>query len=205
MAEKITEQVQEIFADKEQWDQFLKLITQKDNIKNDWLGKLKPHLNEIFTVDNVVDEWEFDSTDGDYRWYLKEYGRGSLYLAFWQNKNEFQFVLYAEDEKLNISLLRKEMRKKEYQHIISAFDRLDYLLEDDEDRYLIKEIGNFSFGDISDTNLDVDSLAWYANYKTDDFVLQIQQKVDKFIKNKDITKLFANLIDSTKILPRLKK
>ena len=196
MAERITGQVQEIFADKEQWDAFLELIPNKDKIKDDWFDKLKPCLNKIFAVDNIVDEWEYDSTD-QYKWYLKAYGKESLFLAFWWGKDFIEFVLYAGNS-LDLTLLKQKLREKEYEPIISAFDRLDYYLEEDNEGYLLKEFGNFCFGDISDKTLDVNSLAWYANYKTDEFASQIQQKVDKFIKNKDITKLFKELNDSTK-------
>jgi hypothetical protein len=196
MAEKITGQVQEIFADKEQWDAFIELAPNKDNIKNDWLARLKPCMNKLFAVDNIVDEWEYDSTGDEYNWYLKDYGKESLFLAFWWDKEYTEFGLYA-GKSLDLSLLKQKLREKEYKPIISAFDHLDYHLEEDDDRGLLRDWGNFCFGDISYKNLDAYSLAWYANYKTEEFASQIQQKVNKYIKDKDITKLFKELNEST--------
>ena len=200
MAEKITKQVQEIFKEKEQWEAFLELIPNKDKIIDDWNSKLKSSLNKMFGVENIVDEWEFDSTN-EFKWYLRSSGKETLYLML----DGTDFCLYANGEILDISQLKKLLREKDYLPILSAFERIDYLLEDDEEWYLISETGNFSFGDLSDNNIDSDSLAWYANYKTDDFAKQIQQKVDKFIKNKDITKLLTKLIDVTNIKNKKKK
>jgi hypothetical protein len=187
--EKIASQVEKLFSEKEQWDAFLELVPQKDTIKNEWLAKLKPSLIKIFNLDDVVDGWEFDSTENDYRWYLKDFGRNSIYLFF----DNFSFGLCANGDIMNIASLKIKLRDKAFLPIIAAFERLDYCLEDDEEWYLFYETGNFSFGSSLDKNIDEYSLSWYANYRNDDFALQLHQKVDRFRKNKEIIKLLVEL------------
>jgi hypothetical protein len=191
--EKITSQVENLFSEKEQWDAFLELSPQVDKIKNDWFTKIKSTLNKIFNVDDIVEGWEFDSTDGDYRWYLKEFGRNTIYLFF----DYSSFGLYANGETMNITSLKTKLREKACLPIIAGFERLDYCLEDDEEWYLLYETGNFSFGSSSDKYIDGNSLAWFANYRNEDLSFQLHQKVDKFRKNKEITKLFVDLNDLT--------
>lgn len=187
--EKITNQVEKLFSDKEQWDSFLELAPKKDTIKNDWYYKLSPPLIQSFNVDDVIEEWGFYSNPEDFRWYIKDFGNDSLYLAFWGN----EFVLFANGEVLQIEAIKQKLRSKKYSPILSAFERLDYCLDGDDDGYLLKEIGNFSFGDPCDKNIDIYSLSWYANYRNVDFVNQIKSKVDKFRKNQEVMKLFFDL------------
>jgi len=192
--DKITNEVEELFREKEQWESFLELTPKLEIIKKDWFSKLKPSLNSIFNVDDNIEEWEFDSTgDNDYRWYLKEFGRNTIYLFF----DCLSFGLYANGEIMNIHSLKSKLREKIFLPIRNSLERLDYCLEDDEEWYLIYETGNFSFGSMSDKNLDENSLAWYANYKNEEFTIQLKNKVDKFRKNKDIIKLFFELNNCT--------
>jgi hypothetical protein len=198
--EKITKQVENLFNEKEQWDAFLELCPQLNAIKGDWTAKIKSPLNKIFNVDDIVEGWEFDSTGyDDYRWYLKEFGRDTIFLSFSFCHDSPTFGLFANDDTMDIRSLKTKLREKTSLPIINGFDRLDCCLEDsDEGGYLLYEIGNFSFNSSSDRNIDADSLAWYANYRNEDFVSQLHQKVDKFRKNKDITKLFIELNGLTK-------
>ena len=186
---KITNQVENLFSEKEQWDSFLELAPQVETITNDWRAKLKSPLNKIFNADDIVEGWEFDSTEYDYRWFLKEFGRNSVYLFF----DFVRFGLMANADNMNIASLKKKLRDNNFLPIIKAFERLDYSLEDDEEWYLLLEIGNFSFGSSCDEHIDQNSLTWFANYKNEEFVSQLHQKVDKFRKNKEITKLFIEL------------
>jgi hypothetical protein len=188
--EKITNQVEKLFSDKNQWDAFLELVPVKDTIRDDWISKLCSPLVQIFNVDDFVDGWDFYPVAGDFRWYLKDFGNDSLYLSLSENV----FSLYANVDVLEKeSIIQKLRSNKEYGLILSAFERLDYCLEDDDDGYLLKEVGNFSFGCLHDNYLDFDSLAWFANYKNMEFVSQIHGKIDKFRKNQEITELFVKL------------
>ena len=47
MANYITEQVQETFSSKKEWESFLLLVQNKDNIQNDWLQTLRSKVNEM--------------------------------------------------------------------------------------------------------------------------------------------------------------
>jgi hypothetical protein len=85
------------------------------------------------------------------------------------------------------------LRERKYKPVISAFERLDWLLEDPASGYMLIEQSNFSFGDPNDGRIDLDKLAWYANYKTDEFVTQIARKVDRFRKDEKITELLREI------------
>jgi hypothetical protein len=64
--------------------------------------------------------------------------------------------------------------------------------------YIIDEKSNFAFGDENDGNIDYDTLAWYAHYRTADFVYQILRKVDRFRKDEHITELLHKINEATK-------
>ena len=190
----ITNQVEDLFKEKEQWDSFLELTPKLETIKKDWFSKLKPFLNSIFNVNDIVEDWEFDSTgDNDYRWYLKEFGRNTVYLFF----DNVSFGLCANGDIMNIKTLKSILREEKFLPVRASLERLDYCLEDDEEWYLLYETGNFSFDTSSNKNIDENSLAWYANYKSEEFTLQIQTKINKFRKNKNIVKLFEELNNYT--------
>jgi hypothetical protein len=200
MSNNIIGQVEELFSDAEQWKAFLELIPEKDTIRNAWFSKLKASLNKCFAVENIVDEWGFHSALNDYRWFLKDYGKESLCLVMWGGAAAIEgfpsiidFALWVDTEKFDAEAINTLLREKKYLPIISAFERLDFLLEDASDGYLIAEKSNFTFGDENDGNIPYDMLAWYANYKTQDFVSQVLCKVDRFRKDETITKLLREL------------
>ena len=58
---------------------------------------------------------------------------------------------------------------------------------------------NYLFeGELSNGNLNIDKLAWYANYKTEELANQIITKVNKFIKNPEITEMFREINELSK-------
>jgi hypothetical protein len=193
----ILEKVNECFSDKQQWETFCDLSPKQGDIRDGWLLKLKPALNQRFSPENLADGWEFYSSDHDYRWYLKKFGHESLHICLWHGEGAVgtttDFCLWANSDEVKIHTVYQLLREKEYSPVLGAFERKDWCLEDENDGYAIIEKGNWKFGDKNDGNLDLNTIAWYANYKTDEFVAQIQRKVDAFMRNEKITQLLFEI------------
>jgi hypothetical protein len=82
------------------------------------------------------------------------------------------------------------LNQQRYSPILSAFDRIDENHGEDSD-YKIIERGNFIFNTDSDGYYNIAQLAWFANYKTLEFVEQIKTKIDNFRKNQEVTNLLV--------------
>jgi hypothetical protein len=198
MSSNIISQVKECFSDKQQWETFCLLAGRKDEIRNGWFLKLKPALNQCFSVEKMVDGWEFYSVDDDYRWYLKDFGIDSLCIALWKSDDgndgeTTDFCLYANPEIIKMKIVYLLLHKKEYSPILEAFERKDWLFEDESSGYVVSEKGNWVFGDQDDGILNLDKISWYTNYKTDIFVQQIERKVSAFMKNGVVTQLLYEI------------
>lgn len=189
MANYITEQVQETFSSKKEWESFVLLVQNKNYIRDDWLQTLRSKVNEM-AINSLPDEWGFISLNlWDWRWFIKEYDANSLSLLqsginfnLWANRNFFE-------PKKTYDLLQES----KYSLIKSDFDRID-CVNDSNNEYRFTETGNYLFeGELSSGNLDIDKFAWYANYKTEELANQIITKVNKFIKNPEITEMFREI------------
>jgi hypothetical protein len=205
MSSNIIGQVKECFSDKQQWDTFCLLADRKEEIRKGWLLKLKPALNQCFSAEKLVEGWEFYSGDNDYCWYLKEFGPSSLRIALGIGDdingiegNTTDFALYANPDIVKMKTVYQLLHEKKYSLILEAFERKDWLLEDGSWGYVAIEKGNWEFGDKNDGSLDLDQIAWYANYKTDLFVQQIDRKVSAFMKNNAVTQLLYEINEKAK-------
>lgn len=196
MSNQVAQQVEEIFSDKEQWDSFLEICKNKDNIKGYWFSKFREKINEQFAINNISDSWGFSSWGiWDFKWFIKEFGRESL--GIWYQGNSFYLSgngnLYDGKQIFNM------LQESKYTPIVSAFDRQDEIPSVEANANIrIVERGNFYFGEYNDGYLDTDQLAWYAHYKTDDFVKQLIEKVDRFRKSEEITELLFDINMKTK-------
>lgn len=197
--EEVLVQVEKDFSERAQWRSFLELINYKNFIVNSWLGVLKTKLNTCFAVENVVEKWSYISKNiYDYRWFITEYGQESLCLLF----NSVSLHLWANREYFDLKKISSLLQEKRYLPIISSFDRHDEIKGED-DEYKIIEIGNFSF-DSTDSNdrhyYNNDQIAWYAKFKTEEFVQQIKNKVNKFRMDSNITDLLIEINEKCKII-----
>lgn len=194
MANYITEQVQETFSSKKEWESFLLLVQNKDNIQNDWLQTLRSKVNEM-VINSLPDEWGFVSLGlDDWRWFIKEYDTESLCLL----QEGINFSLWADECFLKPKKTYNLLQESKYSLIKSAFDRID-VIYGSNDAYRFTETGNYLFeGELSNGNLNIDKFAWYANYKTEELANQIITKVNKFIKNPEITEMFREINELSK-------
>jgi hypothetical protein len=192
----VLKQVEDDFSDWAQWNSFLELMNYKNPIRDSWLEKLKTELNTCFAVENVVEKWGYVSLNiWDYRWFIREFGQGSLCLRF-----DSSLHLWADRNVLNIQKVTSLLQEQEHIPIVSAFERPDIIYGADSD-YKITEKGNFIFDD-NDSNsghYNADQIAWYARYRTGDFVEQVKNKIDRFRRDNKITESFIEINRECKI------
>jgi len=185
---EVLKQVEKDFSERTQWESFLELITYKDKILDAWFETLRSEINNYFAVENVIDKWGYVSKGiWDYRWFITEFNQESLCLLF----DGCSFSLWVNSGFYDIKKISLFLFEKRYVPIISSFERTDDIKENQE--YRIVEHGNFVFGDASDGKYNHDQLAWYARFKTKEFVEQIKNKVDRFRKNAEVTSLLAEI------------
>ena len=195
MSNEIINQATDFFKSKEQWYSFLELFHSKDAIRSTWYQKLKEKMNEKFAKNDVVEKWGYHSWGTwDYRWYLKEYGHDSVCLWYIHNS----LHLWANPNVHNIQKLSDLLQQKKYLPIISSFDRQDEI-NDANSQYKIVERGNFSFDDPDDGHIDIDKLAWYAQYDTENLINQISKKINNFRKDENVTNLLLEINKETQI------
>lgn len=190
MSNIINEQVQEFFSIKQEWDSFLLLHQNKDSIRNNWFLKLKNKINEMVIPDGWgLISWGF----WDFRWFIKEYEANSLSLWQCANQNCYSLCLWANGNNFDRKKVYDLLQDNKYSLIKASFDRIDDICDSNND-YRFIERGNYAFeDDASSGNLDIDKVAWYANYKTNELAEQIIEKVNKFITNQEITEMFREI------------
>ncbi len=193
MSNFVTNQVQEIFSSKQEWESFLLLCQQKDAIRNDWFCNLKSKVNE-FALKTIPNEWGFVSWGlWDFRWFIKEFGGDSLSLWHRESDGYNSLCLWANGNLYDREKIFTLLQESKYSLIESSFDRIDDVCDANNDFRFI-ESGNYSFADELDSGrIDINKLAWYANYRTDELAEQIVAKVNRFITNPEITKMFIEI------------
>jgi len=176
-----------IFDTPEKWVSFLELEKKKQSIIDDiWYKKLFDELIYNFSKIDLVDGWNFYEDDWNLYWYLELFGKNSICLKFVWNgyfslANETRKEISSKDEVNNLCLLIKT-------HCFQRVDK-NYWGND-----IYAEEFNLSFGTSLDGNFnDSNILAWYAGNRTDEFVKQIQEKVNRFRKDEIITQQLIEL------------
>lgn len=198
MQKELLNQAMALFDSPEKWNAFVELANQKETIKWHYFQKLKQPLLNYFNA-NPVEGWACEPWGNhlyDVRWYLPEYGKNSLGLAIgWT----FEFHLRLEDPAGFDSEKMTQLLKTDYSMLLSGFNRIDRQFEHHSKAI---ETRNYAFGSPYDFNFDnaqLDKLSWYAGNKTDDFVRQIIEKVERFRQNKEFTRMLRELHERTKI------
>lgn len=187
MSTLFVNQAADIFKSAEEWNAFLEMVSVKDSIINAWYEKLDREIESYFH-ENRIEAWSFKRNSmGSYVWFVTEFGQDSLALwyEYWT-----QFSLFARHEQFNTDDIRKHPK---FHLLINTFGTGQRF---DNGGYFIKQTGDFSFSNSPyNGNFDKDSLAWYASNKTEELLKQIVQKVDKFRKDEQLTKI---IIESCK-------
>jgi hypothetical protein len=194
MQQELIKQAMGLFDTPEKWNLFLELVCRKDSIRDKWFTILKEKANKYFSTEGVVNGWGFKSSGfWNFHWYLSVHGEKSISL--WLEAGNF--LLYADGSYINIEEAESLLRTERFALIITAFG--NNIQELFNGNYFVKEERNFIFDSPDDGNFHYDRLAWYAGNRTEDFLEQIIDKVNRFRKNPEITKLLHELNSETKI------
>jgi len=191
MSKELIQQTANLFEQPktpEKWNAYLELTTQKEQIKNLWLNKLKSQLIKYFST-NIEEGWKWD--ENKMNWYLAEFGPESLAIWF---EGYTKFSLWVNNEKFKSDEITELLQTEKYSALLSAFSRIDIRFEGS---YQVIENGNFSFGSEHDGEFGIDYLAWFAGNETENLLIQIIEKVNKIRKDKNLTKLLADLCRQT--------
>jgi hypothetical protein len=194
MSYEIVSQVENLFSDKEQWDSFLDIANQRNLIRDTWWRRFLPELNKSV---KSVQNWGYSANNHlDYRWYIDDFGTNSFCLMAGNLWGKFSLGLWAPQNKYNVKKLWELLQKEEYgEPIKTKFDRLDHTGNETTDW---KYAENYVFDNSKEKDtLDIDRMAWYANYKTADMVSHLIAKVNKFREDDTITKILIYLNNET--------
>jgi hypothetical protein len=195
MQKELFNQAAELFDTPEKWDAYLELVNQKEAIRIHYLKKVKQPLLKYFN-ENPSEDWICEpsgNTDFDMRWYLRDFEKGSLALTIgWL----FKFVLHVENVTKFDSKKIDDLLKTDYSFILTGFDRIDRQFEH---TVKILEDRNYVFGSPYDHHFNDAQLAWFAGNRTQDLVNQIIVKVERFTKDKEMTRMLYEVNQKAKI------
>jgi len=186
MQKELLKQAMQLFDSADKWNSFLELSDSKYEIRNQWYQKLITHVTKWFLEEDKVNGWSFETLGAwDYRWYLTEFGRDSFCICM----NQHQIGLWVDYTFFNSQRITDLLKEETYSMIMTTL-RPDVVFSGD---WKLIEYGNFNFDSPYDGHFDLDRLGWFAGNKTEEFVNQLSEKINKFRKDETITKLFAEL------------
>lgn len=195
MQQELIKQVVEMFNNEgpEKWKSFLELMSQRDVIRNTWHSDFRQALDNCFTK-NTVKDWSFSWLNRyTAHWYLTEFGNQSLSILFANG----QLSLHVNEQIYKIEKIRELLCNAEYSPILACFNnRIDARYVEN---IVAIEKGNFYFDSPYDGRIDEERLEWYEGNKTEEYVKQVQEKVNRF-RSEEITKLLKEINE----LPEIK-
>lgn len=183
--ENLINETAKIFDDPIKWNSFIEMCKMEQGIKNKWNEELRIALQK-YNASDTVNGWEFRKTSiGECVWFLDEFGQNSLSIWFEEGRN---VSLWASHELFDKEKVKKLLLSDDYQSLM-CFRRDEEFVGP----YAIRERGNFKFNDANDEELSAEVLAWYAGNKTEDFVTQVMEKVDRIRKDERLTQLLQEI------------
>ena len=180
-----------LFPTYEHWRSFQELANNIHAIKEEWFVAATDRIRQHFK-DTLSPEWGFipyGATNRDTRWFLQDFGPGSLSIRF---SDYYRLDLLVEDkQRYNSEIIYQLLKEKEYLPISQAFSRIDKQF----DWAAFYELSNFRFGEDGDGHYSANDLAWFAAHEpySDLFVKQAIAKVEKFTNNPQVTELLRKI------------
>lgn len=192
---EIIKEAIELFDAPEKWGAFLELYNKKEDIKKAWYIKLKNAIIEYFNND-IVEGWDYcfwgdNNYVWDFKWFLTKYGQSSLCIGSGWNG---EFHLIVQGEQFDKEKITELLKSSKYSKLMSIV-RNDRQFEDETKAM---EYRNYIFNTAEDGKFEVDTLAWFAGNKTEEFVKQIADKVNSVRKDVEITNLLDEINSITK-------
>ncbi|WP_177765173.1 hypothetical protein [Flavobacterium sp. I3-2] len=182
-----------LFDTPEKWSSFIELSNKKEEIRNFYLRNTEAALNRRFRELDVVESWDVSFSNNQYKWFLKEFGINSICVYF--NPVDAIFRLLGDNNVFDLNRTNSELKTEYFSPILSFIERIDGVNDGWE---LITEKGNFNFDSPYDGNFTGDKLAWYAGNRTEEFVKQIAEKVNRIRRNPELSQLLRELNEKCK-------
>jgi hypothetical protein len=196
MTYEVIDKVENLFKDKEQWEDFLTIANQRNPIKDAWWRKFSLEINKTI---KAVDNWGYSSINQyDSRWYINEFGVDSLCFITGNIWNKYSICLWAPQNKYDLKALSFHLQEGKYSEPIkNKFDRLHYIgNENTQEKFVEHIIPN----QVSENEVfDLERLAWYANYQTTELVTLVIVKINRFREDKEIYDILKYLNTETKL------
>jgi len=179
-----TEEAKELFPTIDHWLSFNELADQRNAIYEDFFRQATRKIREHFNA-NPAPGWNMKPWGAEYRdtkWYLEEFGTNSLFLCYaW----EYELQLRLHDlQVMDTDAITKALESNHYMELKAAFQRIDRYMQADSK---LMERRNFRLGSPHDGSLSPRELVWYAGLKTDEFVRQAIEKIERFTRNETVT------------------
>ena len=185
MQQALINSTKDIFDSPEKWETFLDLDLLKDKITAQWYSKLG---DELHLKIKLNPEWSYNKSG--MQWYLEKYGRKSL--SIWLEKAKFS--LWADGYYYDLDKIRELLKDSRFMPIYYGMPFKESIMQGN---YIIEELGRYTFGSHCDNCYTDDQLAWYAGNRTEEFAMQVKQRVDHFMK-KEITDLLIELNEKSR-------
>jgi hypothetical protein len=193
MADYITRQVEELFTDHEQWESFLELCGQKNNLCNAWWQGFISKMNKCFIVDRAVENWNFTALGGwNFKWFLKDYGPESLCLWSREWYSQYSLGLWVNPSVFDNLKISNMLQDSRYLPLISVFDSHD-AIGSPENPHKVVELWKYEFDTQNSGPYGFDQVSWFAHYKADPLLEETVKKIDRFRKNTEITGLLGEI------------
>lgn len=191
MQRELLNQTMAIFDTPEKWNSYLELKNAFTQIRAQWINKLRNNISGIFN-NNKPDGWEFKQSESDlqFQWYLKDFGPNSLSILM----SYARIGLWAWPDNFDIQKINVLLQSDEYKPLGDTFPNAI----SNGKQWILPENGKFYFDSPEDGKFEFDNLLWYAEHKTDSFLKQLTEKVDRIRRDDTLTKFLREINQKTK-------
>lgn len=194
----ITKQIADIFTSVDKWNTFYEMCNYRDKIADDYWSRPTEKILKYYR-DNPSNRWcceQFGEKPWDINWYLVDFGTKSLsiHIRWW-----YELHLRVEDlNRFDTTKINDMLKEIQYSKVLSSFDRIDRRYETESKAM---EYRNYSFGSKNGNNFKDERVEfnWYVGNETEKFVDQLIKKVDRFVRDEEITNLIYMINAETQI------
>ena len=179
-----TENAKELFPTIEHWLSFNELADQREAIHECFFEPatrlIREHFNEQPASGWSLVPWGLPSRDS--KWYLDEFGPDSLFICYgWH----YELQLRLDNQvRFDSGAITKALETSNFDQLKHAFQRIDRYMQADSK---LMERGNFRFNIPHDGSLSWRELSWAAAFKTDKFVHQATEKIERIVRDETVT------------------
>ena len=194
-----------LFSDEKDWSAFLELADQKDSVMRLWSKRATDLLLETLNSKEYPGWGLYEiprhktSYNNEVRLYLTEFGRDGLDIRISWN---FELHLHLSETatEYNSDKINTLLKEERFSSILAAFSKTDVSKHyGSHSKYM--QSPDYKFESPDDGNFPIETLAWYAGNRTEEFVKQCIDKIERFTLNPDVTTAMEKLHHEATIDP----